>query len=102
MATRLELQTKLEDILGSRNVYYQPPENVKIQYPCFIYSKEAPSTRNSNNKLYFFMDAYNIIYIDRNPDNEMTQKMFDNFSYIRTGAAYVTDNLNHYTFDIYF
>jgi len=33
MGTRLELQNLLENILGSRNVYFQPPENLKLNYP---------------------------------------------------------------------
>ena len=37
--TRLTLQTKLEDLLGSKHVYYQPPENLKMEYPAIRYSK---------------------------------------------------------------
>ena len=32
MASRLELQSKFEELLGSRNVYYQPPESIKMSY----------------------------------------------------------------------
>ena len=32
MASRLKLQTMLEEILGSRNVYFNPPESVKMKY----------------------------------------------------------------------
>lgn len=38
MGTRLELQNKLEELLGSRHVYFQPPESVKMEYPAIKYS----------------------------------------------------------------
>ena len=40
MANRLDLQALLEDLLGSRNVYYQPPESVKMNYPAIVYALE--------------------------------------------------------------
>lgn len=38
MASRLNLQTFLEEILESRNVYFQPPESVKMKYPAIVYA----------------------------------------------------------------
>lgn len=32
MGTRLELQSKLEELLGCRHVYFQPPESVKMEW----------------------------------------------------------------------
>ena len=49
MASRPELQTKLEELLGNRNVYYQPPESVKIEYPAIVYSKIRIDTRSADN-----------------------------------------------------
>lgn len=102
MTDRIKLQKVLSSLLSSDHVYYDPPENVKLRYPCFIYSDENPSIRNANNKLYTYMRAYNIIYIDKNPDNDMTQKMFETFQYVRAGSSYVTEGLHHYTFDIFY
>lgn len=102
MAERLKLHQELCELLGSKNVYFDPPENIKLKYPCFIYSKESPVTRSANNKMYFYMDSYNLIYIDANPDNDMTERVFSRFSYVRSGSSYVSDNLHHYTFDIYY
>ena len=39
MGTRLNLQSKLEELLGSRYVYYQPSPNVKMTYPAITYVK---------------------------------------------------------------
>ena len=102
MADRMQLHKILINLLGSDHAYYDPPENVKLQYPCFIYSDENPYVRNANNRLYTFTRAYNVIYINKNPDNGMTQKMFEAFQYVRAGSSYVTEGLHHYTFDIYY
>ena len=40
MADRLDLQGLLEELLESRNVYYKPPESIKMQYPAIRYSKK--------------------------------------------------------------
>lgn len=48
MGTRIELQSKLEELLGSRQVYYQPPETVKMEYPAIVYSKSNVKTTSAN------------------------------------------------------
>lgn len=37
MGQRVDLHRKFEIALGSKNVYFQPPESVKLKYPCIIY-----------------------------------------------------------------
>ena len=39
MRTRLDLQKLLEKTLGSRNVYFQPPPNVQMEYPAIVYKR---------------------------------------------------------------
>ena len=48
MATRLQLQAQLEEMLGSRNVYYQPPESVKLEYPAIVYAKKEIKSTFAN------------------------------------------------------
>ena len=40
MKNRIELQTLLEELLGSKNVYYQPPNNLSMSYPAILYSTD--------------------------------------------------------------
>ena len=44
MSRRIELQTILEGLLGSENVYFQPPENLKMKYDCIRYSRTKIKT----------------------------------------------------------
>ena len=52
MPSRLELQTLLEEILGSRNVYFQPPESVKMNYPAIVYSLDDIENSFANDGVY--------------------------------------------------
>ena len=48
MANRIDLQSLLEELLGSKNVYYQPPESVKMQYDAIRYSKKQIAVSHAN------------------------------------------------------
>ena len=58
MASRLELQTKFENILGSRNVYFQPPSSVQMRYPAIVYSRKNIEIRNANDGVYRIVPGY--------------------------------------------
>ena len=97
---RLELQAYLENILGSRNVYFQPPENVKIKYPAIIYSRVGIDGAFADNSVYKLDHAYQIIYVHTNPDDQM----IDTLAMVPTcrfQREYVTDNIYHDAFIIY-
>lgn len=98
---RLQLQSLLEALLGSRNVYFQPPTNVEMQYPCIVYVRGSADTKFSDNIPYNRTKRYQVTVIDRNPDNETPDKLaalplcaYDRF--------YTADNLNHDVFNLYF
>lgn len=100
MASRLNLQTKLEGILGSRNVYYQPPASVKMQYPAIVYRRKDIDTRFANNVVYMQSSSYEVVLIDKNPDSEFVDKIL-RLPYCSYDRHYTSDNLNHDVFTIY-
>ena len=61
MRSRLELQTKLEEISGTKHVYFMPPTSLKMEYPAIRYTREKIDTRNADNKKYISMTRYNVI-----------------------------------------
>ena len=101
MASRLQLQSKLEELLGSKNVYYQPPESVKISYPAIIYSKNRINTTKADDSNYLKKNQYEIIVISRLPDNPVIDKLLD-IPYCSYDRHYVSDNLNHDVLTLYF
>lgn len=101
MASRLELQSKLEELLGSRNVYYQPPENFKINYPAIIYNKSDIDSTKADNLNYVNTTRYNVIIVDRKPDNPVISKILE-LPLSRYDRHYISDNLNHDSINLYF
>ena len=101
MATRLELQSKLEELLGSRNVYYQPPESVKMEYPAIKYSKIRLPVIYANGSVYSKNTCYEIIVIDKKPDNEVVNKLLE-LPYCSYDRQYKADNLNHDVLTLYY
>ena len=101
MKTRLELQTLLEDLLGSRQVYHQPPASVKMQYPAIVYYRKDIDSRKADDISYMQTPVYELTVIDKNPDSEIPIQIsqLPMCSYDR---HYTSDNLNHDVFTIYF
>lgn len=101
MSDRLHLQAKFEEILGSRNVYFQPPASVSMRYPAIKYDLKEFRTRSANNSSTYIMSTgYECILIMKEPDTEYLQEIFK-IPYCRFGRYYRADNLHHYTFTIY-
>ena len=101
MATRLELQTLLEATLGSRNVYFQPPESKQISYPAIVYSLGGMESNYADDVTFTSVKQYSVIYITTDPDSEMID-ILSKLPYCRFDRHYKSDNLNHYVYKIYF
>lgn len=101
MGSRLQLQTLLEEIQGSRNVYFQPPATVQMKYPCIVYERDSIDSTFAGNKPYNHTKRYVVTVIDRNPDSDTPDKvaMLPLCSFSRHFTA---DNLNHDAFNLYF
>lgn len=101
MAPRLQLQAQLVTILGSSNVYFQPPSNLRMEYPCIVYRRDSATTEHADNKPYSYKKRYIVTHIARNPDSDIPEKIaelptcvFDRF--------YTADNLNHDVYKLFF
>lgn len=101
MARRLELQSKLEELLGSRNVYYQPPESIKMEYPAIRYSTSDILSTFADNKTYNMRSCYEIIVIDRKPDNPVIKELME-LPYCSFDRHYTADNLHHDILTLYY
>ena len=101
MANRLEFQQALENLLGSRNVYYQPPESVKLKFPCIVYGLSDTDTAHADNQIYRYSYGYKVTLIDKDPDSIYRDRLlhFPKSSY---KTSYTADNLHHDVFTIYF
>lgn len=100
MASRLELHEELCKILGSKNVYYNPPASVKMKYPAIKYSRDDIDNRHANNAVYKQKTAYSVIVVDSDPENEAIETL-SNRPLCKFSRHYVADNLNHDVFILY-
>lgn len=101
MGQRLQLQSLLEEILGSDKVYFQPPSNVQIQYPCIIFNRDAAITQFAGNNPYRYIKSYEVTVIDRNPESETPDKVAALPMCVHS-RFFTADNLNHDVFNLYF
>lgn len=101
MPSRLELQIMFEKLLGSRNVYYQPPASVKMEYPAIVYSRNNIKNIFANDEVYTQSRAYEVTVIDENPDSEIVEKV-SQLPTCRFNRHFESDNLNHDVYNLYY
>lgn len=99
MRNRLTLQSLLEELLGSRNVYFQPPTGAMMQFPAIVYRLSDIDNTHANDGVYASQKSYEIIVIDEDPDSLIPDKInsLPTANFIR---PYISDNLNHWVFQI--
>lgn len=101
MGQRLELQDIFTEILQTDQVYFQPPPNVQMEYPCIVYKRDYELTRFADDNPYSHRKRYLVTVIDRDPDSVIPDKIaqlpmcvYDRF--------YTAENLNHDVFKLFF
>lgn len=99
MAPRLQLHQILKTLVP--NVYFQPPSNTIMKYPCIVYQRDYAETTFADNNPYRNTKRYQVTVIDTDPDSAIPDKVaslpmcvFQRF--------FAADNLNHDVFNIFF
>ena len=101
MNTRLELHELLCDILGSRNVYFQPPESIRMNYPAIVYNRSYIKNAFADDSVYKQNHVYTITVIDENPDSEISEQI-SKLPKCTFDRRFTSDNLNHDVFKLYY
>lgn len=101
MGQRLQLQTLLEEILGSGNVYFQPPASLRMSYPAIVYNRDSDVSQHAGNSPYHRRKRYMVTYIDANPDSEIPDKL-TGLSMSTFVRHFTADQLNHDIINLYF
>lgn len=98
---RLDLQTVLENTLGSNKVYFQPPSTVSLVYPCIIYKRDKQKDFHADNILYTNKKKYIVTVIDPDPDSEIPDRIMQ-LKYSSFNKHYAPDGLNHDVYELFF
>ena len=101
MSSRLDLQTKLEELPGISNVYYNPPESMKMNYDAIRYKKINIKSEFANDSAYSLRDCYEIIVISRTPDHQAVKELL-RLPYCSYERSYKSDNLYHDVLTLYY
>lgn len=98
---RLQLHEILCDILGSRNVYFQPPESVKMKYPAIVYTRNKIDNEYADNGVYLSSREYSVTVIDEDPDSVIVDRIAQLVN-CKHNQHYESENLNHDVFTIFY
>lgn len=100
MDRRLFLQALLESLSPEVKVYFQPPEKVRMEYPCIVYARGSFATEFANDLPYIVDHNYTVTYMDRDPDSPMIEKLLSLPGCVHT-THFAKSGLNHDVFSIY-
>lgn len=99
MAPRLQLQSLLETI--TEHVYFQPPDNHQMVYPCIVYHRDFAETDFADNGPYRHMLRYMVTVIDRDPDSAIPGEVAK-LPMCVYNRFFTVDNLNHDVYVLFF
>lgn len=102
LAQREELNDYLVEMSGldEENVYFQPPEDRLLQYPCIVYERDNSSVQHADNFVYRKHLRYQVTYIDQNPDSDVVDKLLA-LPLCTFSRHFATSGLNHDVFTLY-
>lgn len=98
--SRLELHNKFLDFVD--NAYFQPPESVRLVYPCIVYELYRLNQRFADDKQYRKLPCYSVTVIDKEQDIDWIDVILNSFEYCALERVYNADNLAHYSFILYY
>lgn len=98
--TRLEFHEALCTALGSRNVYFNPPEGLQMKFPAIVYKRTIPGAEHADDLNYLNHVAYEVTLIEKETGST---KVFDllKFKMSKWNRHYVVEGMNHDKLTIY-
>ena len=96
-----ELQAVFEDLLESRNVYYNPPESKKLSYPAIVFNRAKIDNTFAGNNVYVQFHRYEVTVIDYDPDSQYADKV-SKMPMCSNDRNFISDNLYHNVFTLYY
>lgn len=98
MDQRQNLHQLLETI--AENVYFQPPQNQKIVYPCIVYKRDRIEAHHADDRPYTLDTRYLVTVIDPHPDSDITKQVSELPKSLHN-RFFTADGLNHDVFSVF-
>jgi len=83
------------------DVYFQPPSNVVMQFPCIMYVRDSSLSAFAGNSAYLHVKRYQVTVVDRNPDSPLPDQV-EKLPMCRFDRFFASDDLNHWVFNLFF
>lgn len=96
-----DIQTVLSRIPGVSEVYFQPPENVKLKFPCILYSLSNDKPVYADNRIYKNKKRYTVTVMDKNPKSKIAE-IVRMLPYCRFDRTFQKDNMNHFVYTLFY
>lgn len=101
MGSRLDLHAILTGFSGVEEAYFQPPEDLKLVYPCIIYKRISENVKFADNSPYFKMKQYRVTVLDYDPDSEIPD-LVGTLPLSTYETGYVSNNINHSAYKLFY
>lgn len=95
------------DIIVSRSktitphVYFNPPEGIRMEYPCVRITRTGVYTMRAENGNYLMFDRYSYVYITQDPEDPNIHGILKLFTRIRHASTVTKDNLYNENYVLY-
>lgn len=100
MKDREAFHSFLKELLGSDQVYFQPPSTTQMAYPAIVYSRARTGKRYAGNSPFRINERFTVTLITKAPDKVLFNKLIT-LLMCSHSASFAANNLNHDVFDIF-
>ena len=81
-------------------LYYNPPENFKMEYPAVVYNLSKIKKKRASNISYLSNKQYEVTLITKDPEDQAIDGLA-NITMAEFERHFESDLLHHYVFNIY-
>ena len=100
MGSRLSLHDELLKFVP--NVYFQPPSNIQMKYPCIVYNKTKRMRHFASDVIYMSQQEYQLTVIERDPDSDVADRLEKHLPHCGINQYFTVENLYHITLSLYY
>lgn len=95
------LDNLLKALLGSDNVYFQPPDDITMLYPAIVYNLDFESVSRADNVAYARKMRWSVTLISSDPMDPVREALAD-LPMCSFERAFPADRLNHQVFNLFY
>lgn len=100
MRTYRDLLHLLQQAVQHDRVYFQTPENLKIEYPAVVFHLSKIEIDRASDVPYKGAKEYSVTLITKDPEPDVIDEILK-IPYSSLDTTYISDGMNHFVFTFY-